>query len=139
MNIESMRVRSYRRIAADQPVAVEDAAERSRTLKAYEIPATVTAVMDCGKYPFMGKARIQAMPARKARDRSVATVGRVVLQAARQATRAPSAGNAKRFLMDLLGALPFPLLSVQPAARSAAASLTAGVEGCPAGTAPHRR
>ena len=24
-----------------------------------------------------------------------------------------TAGNAKRFLMDLLGALPFPLLSVQ--------------------------
>ena len=35
MNIESMRVRSYRSIAADEHVP-EEAAERYRTLKAYE-------------------------------------------------------------------------------------------------------
>ena len=35
MNMESMRVRSYRSIAADQHV-LEEEAERYRTLKAYE-------------------------------------------------------------------------------------------------------
>ena len=147
------------------------------------------------KYPFMGKARIHAMLARKGGHLSVSTVGRIIERAlaagairpdrsgrprrsARDASspsggaasrrrrfaalatrwkygskaRRPgelvqidhmtytdggqtlkefravcpvskfmvtrvysraTAGNAKRFLMDLLGALPFPLLSVQ--------------------------
>ena len=136
------------------------------------------------KYPFMGKARLQAILARKGRRLSVSTVGRIIERAlavgairrasfcegrikpkrrrrfakwakrwkygakARRAgelvqvdhmtytcagqtlkefravcpvskfmvTRVYSratAGNARRFLMDLVGALPFPLLSVQ--------------------------
>ena len=136
------------------------------------------------KYPFMGKARIQAMLARKGSRLSVSTVGRIIERAlAAGAIRRASfcegrvkpkrhrrftkwakrwkygdkthqagqlvqvdhmtytcagrtlkefravcpvskfmvtrvysratATNAKRFLMDLLGALPFPLLSVQ--------------------------
>ena len=237
MNIESMRVRSYRSIAADEHVP-EEAAERYRTLKSYEKlraaecseggaldqlgisrrtryrwqsalaasgqrglapkptrphrvrqraykPRDVKAVMDVRrKYPFMGKARIHAMLARKGGHLSVSTVGRIIERAlaagairpasfcegrvkpkrrrsfAKWATRwkygskarrpgelvqidhmtytdggqtlkefravcpvskfmvtrvysRATAGNAKRFLMDLLGALPFPLLSVQ--------------------------
>ena len=248
MNMESMRVRSYRSIAADEHVP-EKAAERYRTLKAcgnlraagcseegaleqvgisrrtrYRWqsalaasgqrglapkstrprrvrqrtwkPRDVKAVMDVRrKYPFMGKARIHPMLARKGGHLSVSTVGRIIERAlaagairpdrsgrprrsARDASspsggaasrrrrfaalatrwkygskaRRPgelvqidhmtytdggqtlkefravcpvskfmvtrvysraTAGNAKRFLMDLLGALPFPLLSVQ--------------------------
>ena len=237
MNIKSMRVRSYRSIAADEHVP-EEAAERYRTLKAYDRlraggcaeeaaleqlgisrrtlhrwrsalaasgqrglapkstrphrlrrrawkPRDVKAVLDVRrKYPFMGKARIQAVLARKGRHLSVSTVGRIVERAlaagairpasfcegrvkpgrrrrfakwarrwkygakarnagelvqvdhmtyacegstlkefravcpvsrfmvARVHTRA-TAGNARRFLMDLVGALPFPLLSIQ--------------------------
>ena len=145
----------------------------------------VKAVMEVRrKYPFMGKARIQSMLARKGRHLSVSTVGRIIERAlaagairrasfcegrvrpkrrrrfakwakrwrygskAREpgelvqvdhmtyacdgrtlkefravcpiskfmVTRVYSratAGNARRFLMDLLGALPFPLLSIQ--------------------------
>ena len=237
MNIKSMRLRSYRSFAVDEHVPPE-AAERYRTLKAYERlraarcnevvalqqlgmsrrtryrwqaalaaggqrglapkstrprrvrqrawkPRDVKAVMDVRrKYPFMGKARIQAMLARKGRHLSASTVGRIIERAlAAGAIRRASfcegrvkpkrrrrfakwamrwkygskarrpgellqidhmtyacggqtlkefravcpvskfmvtrvysratAGNAKRFLMDLLGALPFPLLSVQ--------------------------
>ena len=237
MNIKSMRVRSYRSIAADEHVP-EEAAERFRTLKAYDKlraagcgeeaaleqlgisrrtlhrwrsalaasgqrglapkstrphrgrrrawkPRDVKAVLDVRrKYPFMGKARIQAVLARKGRHLSVSTVGRIIERAlkagairrasfcegrlkpkrrrdfakwarrwkygarARAAgelvqidhmtyardgqtlkefravcpvsrfmvTRVYSratAGNARRFLMDLVGALPFPLLSIQ--------------------------
>ena len=113
MNIESMRVRSYRSIAADEHVPEEEA-ERYRTLKSYEKlgaaecseggaleqlgisrrtrtgakptrphrvrqraykPRDVKAVMDVRrKYPFMGKARIHAMLARKGGHLSVWTV-----------------------------------------------------------------
>ena len=237
MNIKSMRVRSYRSIAADEHVP-EEAAERYRTLKSYDRlrdggcgeqaaleqlgisrrtlyrrqsalaasgqrglapkstrprrvrqrawkPRDVKAVLDVRrKYPFMGKARIQAMLARKGRDLSVSTVGRIIERAleagairpasfcegrvkpkrrrrfakwarrwkygakARRAgellqvdhmtyacggrtlkefravcpvskfmvTRVYSratAGNARRFLADVVAALPFPLLSIQ--------------------------
>ena len=134
MNMESMRVRSYRSIAADEHVP-EEAAERYRTLKAYEKlraaecseggaldqlgisrrtryrwqsalaasgqrglapkptrphrvrqraykPRDVKAVMDVRrKYPFMGKARIHAMLARKGGHLSVSTVGRIIERA----------------------------------------------------------
>ncbi len=237
MNIESMRVRSYRSFKVDDRIP-EGAAERYRTLKAYRrlreagcgeavaleqlgisrrtlyrwqaalaargqrglAPKStrphrvrrrsyrakdVKAVLDVRrKYPFMGKARIQAMLARRGLELSVSTVGRIIERAlaagairrasfcegrvkpkrrrrfakwarrwkygskARRAgelvqvdhmtyacdgrtlkefravcpvsrfmvTRVYSratAGNARRFLMDLLGTLPFPLLSVQ--------------------------
>ena len=237
MNIESMRIRSYRSFKVDEHVPAV-AAERYRTLKAYDrlrsagcseggalgqfgisrrtlyrwqgalaaggqralapkstrphrvrhrswTPNDVKAVMDLRrKYPFMGKARLQAILARKGRRLSVSTVGRIIERAlavgairrasfcegrikpkrrrrfakwakrwkygakARRAgelvqvdhmtytcagqtlkefravcpvskfmvTRVYSratAGNARRFLMDLVGALPFPLLSVQ--------------------------
>ena len=148
-------------------------------------PRDVKAVLDVRrKYPFMGKARIQAVLARKGRELSVSTVGRIIERAleagairpasfcegrvkpkrrrrfakwarrwkygakatragelvqvdhmtyscdgrtlkefravcpvsrfmvARVCTRA-TAGNARRFLMDLVGALPFPLVSIQ--------------------------
>ena len=131
MNIKSMRLRSYRSFAVDEHVPPE-AAERYRTLKAYERlraarcnevvalqqlgmsrrtryrwqaalaaggqrglapkstrprrvrqrawkPRAVKAVMDVRrKYPFMGKARIQAMLARKGRHLSASTVGRII-------------------------------------------------------------
>ena len=134
MNMESMRVRSYRSIAADEHVP-EKAAERYRTLKAcgnlraagcseegaleqvgisrrtrYRWqsalaasgqrglapkstrprrvrqrtwkPRDVKAVMDVRrKYPFMGKARIHAMLARKGGHLSVSTVGRIIERA----------------------------------------------------------
>ena len=134
MNIESMRVRSYRSIAADEHVP-EEAAERYRTLKAWGNlraagcneegaleqlgisrrtryrwqsalaasgqrglapkstrprrvrqrtwkPRDVKAVMDVRrKYPFMGKARIHAMLARKGGHLSVSTVGRIIERA----------------------------------------------------------
>ena len=107
MNIESMRVRSYRSIAADEHVP-EEAAERYRTLKACGNlraagcneqgapkstrrrrvrqrawkPRDVKAVMDVRrKYPFMGKARIHAMLARKGGHLSVSTVGRIIERA----------------------------------------------------------
>ena len=148
-------------------------------------PRDVKAVLDVRrKYPFMGKARIQAMLARKGRELSVSTVGRIIERAlgtgairpasfcegrvkprrrrsfakwarrwkygskARKSgelvqvdhmtcaadgqtlkefraicpvsrfmvTRVYSratAGNARRFLMDLVDALPFPLRSLQ--------------------------
>ena len=148
-------------------------------------PKDVKAVMDMRrKYPFMGKARIRAMLARKGRRLSVSTVGRILERAlaagairpasfcegrvkpkrrrrfakwarrwkygakarhagelvqidhmsytrdggtlkefravcpvtkfmvARVYARA-TAGNARRFLLDLLDTLPFPLLSIQ--------------------------
>ena len=148
-------------------------------------PRDVKAVLDLRrKYPFMGKARIQAVLARKGRELSVSAVGRIIERAlaagairpasfcegrvkpkrrrrfakwarrwkygaratmagelvqvdhmtyacdgrtlkefravcpvsrfvvARVFTRA-TAGNARRFLMDLVGALPFPLASIQ--------------------------
>ena len=237
MNIESMRIRSYRSFKVDDGVPAE-AAKRVQTLKAYERlraagcheagalqqlgisrrtlyrwkaalaargphgltprstrprrvreraykPRDVKAVLEVRrKYPFMGKARIQAMLARKGRHLSVSTVGRIIERAiqigairrasfcegrakpkrrrtfakwakrwkygtrAREAgelvqvdhmtyaaggqklkefravcpvskfmvTRVYSratAGNARRFLMDLVGALPFPLQSIQ--------------------------
>ena len=237
MNIESMRIRSYRSFHVDEHVPAV-AAERYRTLKAYArlraagcsegaaleqlgvsrrtlyrwrgalaaggqralaprstrprrvrsrcwTARDVKAVLDLRrKYPFMGKARIQAMLARKGRRLSVSTVGRIIERAlkagairpasfcegsvkpkrrrrfakwarrwkygakarkagelvqvdhmsyacegralkefraacpvskfmvARVCSRA-TAGNARRFLMDLVGALPFPLLSIQ--------------------------
>ncbi len=147
-------------------------------------PRDVKAVLDVRrKYPFMGKARIQAMLARKGRALSVSTVGRILERAlgtgairpasfcegrvkprrrrsfakwarrwkygararksgelvqvdhmtcaadgqtlkefraicpvsrfmvTRVCSRA-TAGNARRFLMDLVGALPFPLRSL---------------------------
>ena len=109
MNMESMRVRSYRSIAADEHVP-EEAAERHRTLKACGNlraagcseegalapkstrprrvrrrawkPRDVKAVMDVRrKYPFMGKARIHAMLARKGGHLSVSTVGRIIERA----------------------------------------------------------
>ncbi len=134
MNMESMRVGSYRSIAADEHVP-EEAAERYRTLKAcgnlraagcneegaleqvgisrrtrYRWqaalgasgqrglapkstrprrvrrrawkPRDVKAVMDVRrKYPFMGKARIHAMLARKGGHLSVSTVGRIIERA----------------------------------------------------------
>ncbi len=134
MNIKSMQLRSYRSFAVDEHVPPE-AAERYRTLKAYERlraarcnevvaleqlgmsrrtlyrwraalaaggqrglapkssrprrvrcrswqPKEVKAVMDMRrKYPFMGKARIQAMLARKGSRLSVSTVGRIIERA----------------------------------------------------------
>ena len=114
MNIKSMRVRSYRSIAADEHVP-EEVAERYRTLKSYDRlrdggcsakaaleqrglapkstpprrvrqrawkPRDVKAVLDVRrKYPFMGKARIRAMLARKGRERGVSTVGRIIERA----------------------------------------------------------
>jgi transposase len=134
MNIESMRARSYRSIAADEHVP-EEAAERFRTLEAYDRlraggcseaaalrqlgisrrtlyrwksalaasgqrglapkptrpgrvrqrawkPRDVKAVLDVRrKYPFMGKARIRAVLARKGRELSVSTVGRIIERA----------------------------------------------------------
>ncbi len=237
MNIKSMRVRSYRSFAVDEHVPKE-AAERCRTLKAYDRlraagcgegaaleqlgisrrtryrwqsalaasgqrelapkstrphrvrrrawkPKDVKAVLDVRrKYPSMGKARIQAVLARKGRELSVSTVGRIIERALKagairpasfcegrvkpkrrcrfakwarrwkygaKATRAgelvqvdhmtytcegrtlkefravcpvsrfmvarvftrATAGNARRFLGDLVGALPFPVLSIQ--------------------------
>ena len=45
-------------------------------------PRDVKAVLDVRrKYPFMGKARIQAMLARKGRELSVSTVGRIIERA----------------------------------------------------------
>ena len=150
MNIESMRVRSYRSIAADEHVP-EEAAERYRTLKAYEKlraaecseggaldqlgisrrtryrwqsalaasgqrglapkptrphrvrqraykPRDVKAVMDVRrKYPFMGKARIHAMLARKGGHLSVSTVGRIIERAlAAGAIRPDRSGRPRR-------------------------------------------
>ena len=237
MNIESMRIRSYRSFKVDEHVPAA-AAERYRTLKAYERlrtagcseagalahvgisrrtlyrwkaalaaggqrglapkstrpcrlcrprwrPADVKAVMDMRrKYPFMGKARIQGMLTRRGVHLSVSTGGRILeralaagairhasfcegrlapkrcrafarwarrwkygtkarlpgelvqidhmsytrdgctikefralcpvskFMAARVYSRA-TAGNAKRFLLDLLDTLPFPLVSIQ--------------------------
>ena len=148
-------------------------------------PSDVKAVMELRrKYPFLGKARIQAMLARKGFQLSVSTVGRILSRALAagairpasfcegrlkpkrrrtfakwakrwkcgskasrpgelmqidhmtytlngqslkefraacpvskfMATRVYSratAGNAKRFLLDILGELPFPLISIQ--------------------------
>ena len=123
-------------------MAVEDAAERSRTLKAYEIPATVTAVMDVRQVPVHGQgAHPGHAGAQGPRPQRVDGRPRRSASGASGYSRA-SAGNVKRFLMDLLGALPFPLLSVQPAARSARGArqrVNGRGRGCPAGTAPHRR
>ena len=142
MNIKSMRVRSYRSIAADEHVP-QEAAERYRTLKAYDRlraagcaeeaaleqlgisrrtlhrwrsalaasgqrglapkstrphrlrrrawkPRDVKAVLDVRrKYPFMGKARIQAVLARKGRHLSVSTVGRIIERALKAGVSMP--------------------------------------------------
>ena len=132
MNIESMEVRSYRSIAADEHVPAQ-AAERYRTLKACENlraagcseegaleqlgisrrtkstrprrvrqrawkPRDVKAVMDVRrKYPFMGKARIHAMLARKGGHLSVSTVGRIIERAlAAGAIRPDRTGRPRR-------------------------------------------
>ena len=112
MNIKSMRVRSYRSIAADEHVPEEAALEQlgisRRTLYRWRSalaasgqrgltpkstrprrvrqrawkPRDVKAVLGVRrKYPFMGKARIQAMLARKGRELSVSTVGRIIERA----------------------------------------------------------
>ena len=107
MNIESMRIRSYRSFKVDEHVPAV-AAERYRTLKAYDrlraagcdeglVPKStrphhvrqrswtaqdVKAVLEQRrKYPFMGKARLQVLLARKGRRLSVSTVGRILERA----------------------------------------------------------
>ena len=61
-------------------------------------PRDVKAVMDVRrKYPFMGKARIQAMLARKGRRLSVSTVGRIIERAlAVGAIRPDRSGRPRR-------------------------------------------
>ena len=141
MNMESMRIRSYRSFKVDEHVPAV-AAGRYRTLKAYDRlraagcnesgaleqlgisrrtlyrwpgaevdpsrprrvrqrawkPRDVKAVMDVRrKYPFMGKARIQAMLARKGRRLSVSTVGRIIERAlAVGAIRPDRSGRPRR-------------------------------------------
>ena len=130
MNMESMRIRSYRSFKVDEHVPAV-AAGRYRTLKAYDRlraagcnesgaleqlglapkstrpgrvrqrawkPRDVKAVMDVRrKYPFMGKARIQVMLARKGRRLSVSTVGRIIERAlAVGAIRPDRSGRPRR-------------------------------------------
>ena len=57
MNIESMRVRSYRSIAADEHVP-EEAAERYRTLKSYE---KLRAVSGNRKFPICGNRKLHTL------------------------------------------------------------------------------
>ena len=110
MNIESMRVRSYRSFKVDDQIP-EGAAERYRTLKAYWRLREA----GCGEYG--SKARrvgelvqvdhmTYACDGRTLKEfRAVCPVSRFMVT--RVYSRA-TAGNARRFLMDLLGTLPFP-------------------------------
>ena len=142
MNMESMRIRSYRSFKVDEHVPAV-AAGRYRTLKAYDRlraagcnesgaleqlgisrrtlyrwqaalapkstrpgrvrqrawkPRDVKAVIDVRrKYPFMGKARIQVMLARKGHRLSVSTVGRIIERAlAVGAIRPDRSGRPRR-------------------------------------------
>ena len=89
-----MRIRSYRSFKVDELVSVE-AAERYRTLKAYR-RLRDSGCDEAGALEHVGISR--RTPYRR-------KVARVYARAA--------AGNARRFLANLLGTLPFPLLSIQ--------------------------
>ena len=95
MNIKSMRIKSHRSFAVDEAPLPPAAAERLRKLNEYDGLrangcAGAAALRHAGlsrrtlrrrKYPFTGKARIHAMPARKGSRLGVSTVGRIIERA----------------------------------------------------------